>query len=130
LAIFVLVETAQQQLQRELEIQGNEDVNAILDTIILWLGDHYTKAALIDLATSVLAPELVDEDIETRLTVCARYVRYFCLVSATRSKGLILGKRLRGALIDSIMTVLSFESNESNISQIKRGLGKSNDPPV
>jgi hypothetical protein len=26
--------------------------------------------------------------------------------------------------------VLSFESNESNVSQIKRGLGKSNDPPV
>jgi hypothetical protein len=27
-------------------------------------------------------------------------------------------------------TVLAFESNESNVSQIKRGLGKSNDPPV
>jgi hypothetical protein len=26
--------------------------------------------------------------------------------------------------------VLAFESNESNVSQIKRGLGKSNDPPV
>jgi hypothetical protein len=29
-----------------------------------------------------------------------------------------------------IVSVLSFESNESNVSQIKRGLGKSNDPPV
>jgi hypothetical protein len=28
------------------------------------------------------------------------------------------------------VTVLSFESNESNVSQIKRGLGKLNDPPV
>jgi hypothetical protein len=29
-----------------------------------------------------------------------------------------------------LSAVLSFESNESNVSQIKRGLGKSNDPPV
>jgi hypothetical protein len=56
------------------------DEDEILDSITAWLQRTHTEEALIDLASSVIIPELIDADSEWGLTVCTRYVCYFCLV--------------------------------------------------
>lgn len=67
-----------QDQQGELETGSDGDV--MVDSIVEWLRSRHTEAALIDLVTGVLPPELARMDVKSRLRVCARYVRYFCLV--------------------------------------------------
>jgi hypothetical protein len=60
-----------------------------------------------------------------------RRPRYFCPCELIRSTRSGVSLSVSGSLEDMLLNpVLSFESNESNVSQIKRGLSKSNDPPV